>query len=115
MGIFTEPMLKRVEMLRSWRSWVDRIAALVKELVPNVEVYVIGSAVRGDQVAVSDVDVLVVSQFIPERPLERARIKALVEERLGLPYYHPFEIHLLKPEEARHYLRRSLESALKVL
>ena len=29
----------------------------------------------------------------------------MIEGRLGLPYYHPFEMHVLTPEEP--YLRRA--------
>ena len=37
----------------------------------------------------------------------------MIEGRLGLPYYHPFEMHVLTPEEAEPYLRRA-RRAVKV-
>ncbi len=106
--------LRRVRMLKEWRTWVRRIADVVKELIPNAEVYVIGSVVRGDYVGGSDVDVVVVSSSIPEDIAKRARIKVLIEERLKLPYYHPFEIHVLKPEEVSTYLRRACGYVVKL-
>ena len=100
-------LLRRVEMLRSWRVWTLRIAKIAKELLPGSRVLMVGSVARGDYVGGSDVDVLVISPNAPEKPLEKARVKALIEDRLNLPYYHPFEIHVLRPEEAKTYIERA--------
>lgn len=115
MSKFTETAMRRAEMVREWRFWVRKIAEAVKELLSDVEVYVVGSVVRGDYVACSDVDVLIVSPNVPERAIGRAGVKVLLEEKLNLPYYHPFEIHLLKPEEADVYLRRAGRDVLKIM
>jgi len=112
--VFMDIALRRAEMLRDWRAWTQRIAAAVRELLPDAEVYVIGSVVRGDQVGGSDVDILVVSQSIPRRAIEKAKIKALIEEKLGLPPHHPFEIHLLTPQEAQPYMKRAGEYIEKI-
>ena len=106
--------LRRAEMLSDWRTWVQRIAAAARELLPDAEVYVVGSVVRGDQVGGSDVDVLVVSQSVPRKAVEKAKIKALIEEKLELPPYHPFEIHLLTPQDAQLYMRRAGEHVEKI-
>ncbi|MGC9072388.1 MAG: hypothetical protein ACP5HK_06855 [Acidilobus sp.] len=37
----------------------------------------------------------------------RSAVRARIEEEAGLPYYHPFDIHILRPEEAAAYLRRA--------
>ncbi len=113
--MFIDTSLRRAEMLREWRSWVRRIAMAAEKLLPGpVEVYVIGSTARGDYVAGSDVDVLIVSPGIPDKHAERARIKVLIEEELGLPYYHPFEIHLARPEEAAFYLGKAGGAVIKI-
>jgi len=101
-------------MLREWRAWARRIAGAARELLPDAEVYVTGSVVRGDYVAGSDVDILIVSPSVPDEARERARVKVMIEERLDLPYYHPFEMHLVKPEEAEAYLRRAGRDVVKV-
>ena len=44
-------------------------------------------------------DVLIISQEVPVKAIEKAKIKAAIEERLNLPPYHPFEIHLLTPKK----------------
>ena len=107
--------MRRAEMLKEWEKWVREIADAAKELIPEAEVYIIGSVARGDYVAGSDVDILVISRKIPEKLSERGRVKALIEERLNLPYYHPFEIHLVRLEEAEPYLKRTGKYAIKVV
>jgi len=82
--------------------------------LPGAEVYVVSSVVRGDQMSGSDVDILVVSQSVPRRAIEKAKVKALIEEKLGLPLYHPFEIHLLTPQEAQPYMKRAGEYIEKI-
>ena len=114
MSYYTDTLLRRAEILKNWRSWMERIAKAIKELLPDAEVYVIGSVARGDYIAASDVDVLIVSAHTPEDLRSRSRIKAMIEEELGLPYYHPFELHLLKPDEAQQYLRRAKEGIVRI-
>ncbi len=115
MTVFMEAALHRVKMLQEWRTWVQRIARAAKELLPDAQVYVIGSTIRGDHVGGSDVDILIISEEIPGKAIERAEIKAIIEEKLNLPSYHPFEIHLLTPQEAEPYLRRAKQYILKIV
>ena len=113
--MFMEIGLERAKMLREWKTWVQRIARIAQELLPDVQVYVIGSVVRGDQVGGSDVDILIISQNVPRKAIERAEIKALIEEKLELPPYHPFEIHLLTPQEAQLYLKKAGDHVQKIV
>jgi predicted nucleotidyltransferase len=98
---------KRAALVKEWKSRVPIIARELYEILPDAKVYVFGSAVRGDITAGSDVDILVVSDRLPEGALARARLKVRAEERAGLPEYHPFEIHLVRPSEARPFMRRA--------
>ena len=109
-----DSMAERARMIKEWRMWVSKIAEAVKELLPDAEVYVVGSVVRGDFIAASDVDVVVVSKSAPRKPIEIARLKATVEEKLNLPYYHPFEIHVLSLEEAKYFLEKSKGCVLRI-
>lgn len=97
----------RAKMVRDWRMWVGRIAEAARRALPDAEVYVIGSVVRGDWVGGSDVDVLLVSGSLPDGMLERAEIKIEVEDRAKLPAIHPFEIHLASHGEAEVYFRKA--------
>lgn len=50
----------------------------------------------------SDIDVAVVSQKVPEKPIERVRIKLKLKDGFDTS---PLEIHLLTPEEWETYKR----------
>ncbi|MEM4970737.1 MAG: nucleotidyltransferase domain-containing protein [Sulfolobales archaeon] len=114
MSIFMDTSARRAKLLSEWRLWVPRIAKVVKEVIPDAEIYVVGSVVRGDSVGGSDVDILVASEYTPEKNMEIARLKAAIEDKLSLPYYHPFEIHILKPGEARYFIERSRGYVLRI-
>jgi len=109
----SEVMVERARMLRDWTRYAEAIARAVRELLPDARVYVFGSVVSGKAIGSSDVDILVVARELPKSHLERARIKALVEEKCELPHYHPFEIHLVTREEAEPFLRRGKVVELK--
>ncbi len=111
---FMDTARKRADMIRNWREHVYGIVKAVKEVLPDAEVYVFGSAVTGDLVASSDIDILVVSEGIPESLFGRGWVKVEIERKAGLPYYHPFEFHLVRPKDLEEYLRRVGRNILRV-
>jgi len=111
---YMDLLRSRASMIRDWRAWVSRMAEATKRVLPDAEVYVVGSAVRGDWVGSSDVDILIVSESIPEGMLKRAEIKIEVEDLTKLPAVHPFEIHLVTPREAETYFRRAGKDTQRV-
>lgn len=60
-------------MVKEWRKWAEGICRTVKEILPEAEAYVIGSVARGDAVAASDVDLLIVLLEVPERAPGKSR------------------------------------------
>lgn len=107
---------KRSEMLRRWKEWVDKIVEASKVVLSSdlVGVYVFGSAVTGRLVACSDVDILIVVKNLPSSLLARSEIKEKIELKADLPYFHPFEIHLVSEEEAKIYFRHIGENFIKL-
>jgi len=82
-----------------------RYARLIKGAVglEDAEVIVFGSVVKGDYTMASDIDVLVVSDSIPQGLNERAKILCKVSDVLGC--LHPFELHLATKKEFEWYKR----------
>ncbi|MEM4187136.1 MAG: hypothetical protein QW801_07675 [Candidatus Caldarchaeum sp.] len=101
---FMDTLRARARLLKSWRETAPAIAKAARELLPDAEVYVFGSAV----------DILIVSEQLPARNIERAWIKVEIEEKAGLPPYHPFELHLTTLDEAEPYFRRARHSLTKL-
>ncbi len=104
-----DTLILRAKMLRKWRKWIPKVVETIKQLLPDAEIYIIGSIAREEAIAASDLDLLVISQKIPEKPLERAKLVATIEERAKLPLYHPVEFHLIKPKDKQAYLKRNPE------
>jgi len=111
---FMDTLRKRAEMVKSWRRWTERIAEAVEEVVPEAEVYVFGSVVRGEAIGGSDVDILIIVDELPRGVLERAKTRESIVEKAGLPYYHPFQIHLVTREEAESYFEKAGDWIIKI-
>jgi len=95
--------LRMQEMLGNWKEYGHKIAEAASQVLGECEVFAFGSVVEGKATGGSDVDIIVVSRHLPRDG--RSRLKALIEEGAGLPPFHPFEIHLVTPEEAEWYRR----------
>jgi len=103
-----------VEMLKDWREWAEKVAHAAEETLPQSEVYVLGSVVRGDYTGGSDIDLLIVSDMVPEGLLKRAEVKSSIEDLADLPQVHHIQIHLTRRCEAKNYIRRAGKHILKL-
>ena len=103
--VFLEAMLERRRLLREWRRLVEGVARVAREAYPGARVYLAGSVARGEWIASSDIDVVIVLDHEPSAG-EAARLISLVWERLSLPPLHPLEIHVVGPRSFEAYRRR---------
>jgi len=109
MESYLDILLQRAEMVRNWKAYITKIAENARRVLPDAQVYVFGSAVKGEATGGSDVDVLIVSKKTPDNNMARAEIRVRIEELSHLPSHHPFEIHLASESEAEWYFRRVKE------
>ncbi len=93
--------------LKEWRKAVKAIAAAVRDMGLEAEVYVIGGAAEGRLTVLSDIDILVCLEG------EDARRRGLAGEilwravdKFGLPWDYPVEIHVVGASECETYLKR---------
>ncbi len=87
-------MISRKEMHENREKYLTNIYNSVKILLKDSEVYLFGSILEGKSVVASDIDILVISE-VERSHRKRAEVIAEIEEKAGLPLYHPFEIHLI--------------------
>jgi len=97
----------RAKMLREWSSWINEVVNAIKEVLPDAEVYIIGSVACGEAIGSSDLDLLIVSENSPDKPKDRATLIARIEDQAQLPLYHPIEFHFIKPQDKYRYLAKS--------
>jgi predicted nucleotidyltransferase len=100
-------MLERASILRNWRKIASRVVDAVKEVCPEACVYIAGSVARGEWIAASDVDIIVVLPHSPSMR-EAAQIIEHVWRRLELPAAHPLEIHVVGPKDLERYVRKGV-------
>lgn len=92
----------------SVREIAEEVKAIVKEFDPHAEVYVFGSAVRGELTAASDIDILVVT----ERVDRKYEMMVSVYKRVNAPV----ELHVTTRETYRRWYARFIgrEELVKV-
>lgn len=102
-------------MIGEWQAYARKIARSARKILgSSTKVYVFGSVVRGEAVAASDVDILVVVDHPLSSVRERNQIIIAIEDAVGLPDVHPFEMHIVDEEESKIYFRHIGSSFLKV-
>ena len=99
-----EIVRKFKEMRREYLKYAKMIKEVAEQHFSNlVAVYVLGSVVKGEEHAMSDVDVAVVLEK-PAREEERVAFYRKVREKIGK--LHPFEIHVLSIDEWENWYRK---------
>jgi predicted nucleotidyltransferase len=93
----------RLRELLKWREYIKILIEAVKEVFgKDVEVYIFGSAAENRLTVDSDIDVAIVVKEVPKSGIERAELldklwRAM--EARGVPWWYPFEIHIMTKEE----------------
>ena len=82
-----------------------------KLLGKNTKVFLFGSYLKGTFKLTSDVDILIVSNKVPEDPYEMTKIK--VEIIKDFKPGHPFEIHLTNYKNFNNWYKRFIKKDLK--
>lgn len=79
-------------------SLVQHVKSLVHEIDPQAKVYVFGSVVRGEATALSDVDVLVVTEMIERKYDMMVKVYKAFKE--------PLELHVVTGQMLDKWYRR---------
>jgi len=93
----------RLRELLKWREYIKILIEAVKEVFDkDAEVYIFGSAAENRLTVDSDIDVAIVVKEVPRSGIERAELldklwRAM--EARGVPWWYPFEIHIMTKEE----------------
>ncbi len=98
----------RLLLILKWREVVEEIVRIIKEVLPEAEIYLVGSVARGEYDAFSDVDILVVFSDELKRE-DRIRIRAKVweeAEKRKIPWGFPWDLHFVKKGEENKYPER---------
>jgi|Deesub1362A_J573_1020465.scaffolds.fasta_scaffold00294_11 hypothetical protein len=87
----------------NYLEYAELIKKIATDLLRDVEVYVFGSIVEKKHTPASDIDIIIVSQNMPEKQSDRARIRGKILKSIDV--FAPFEIHLVNYKEFEWYKR----------
>ncbi|MBD3190900.1 MAG: nucleotidyltransferase domain-containing protein [Candidatus Heimdallarchaeota archaeon] len=95
---------ERFKELKAYKKHLPPLKKACLELLPDAKLFLFGSVLRDELVALSDIDLLITTKRTFETQLERAEIISTIEEKAHLSLIHPFDIHLLSQEEFKTFL-----------
>ena len=88
------------KILKNWKEIAEALTNSAKKILGDVEVAPFGSIIEGKGTAMSDLDILIITKDLPKNAFDRAQIQCKIEEAVGLPPFHPIQIHLTTSVEA---------------
>ncbi len=97
-------MIRTNDMIKNYKNYLKKIVSSIKSILNNSQIFLFGSVLKGDLVAGSDIDILIIAD-VPKKHLKRADLIAKIEENAGLPLSNPFEFHLLTQEELNTWIK----------
>ncbi|MEM2902151.1 MAG: nucleotidyltransferase domain-containing protein [Candidatus Bathyarchaeia archaeon] len=75
-----------------------RVKAIVQDIDPCAQIYLFGSAVRGETTALSDIDILIVTEMVERRYDMMVKVYKALEE--------PLELHVANKAMLNRWYRR---------
>lgn len=95
--IIKEIWNEKKRYFEDYKRYAEIIKDKAKELLGDAKVIVFGSVVRDDYTPASDIDILIISDNLPDDQEKRAELRTQIKSSVGRP--NPFQIHLITPEE----------------
>ncbi|RLI68902.1 MAG: nucleotidyltransferase [Candidatus Gerdarchaeota archaeon] len=94
----------RYLLLKKYRKYLEPIKRAYLELLPDARLFLFGSALSGDLVAASDIDILILTNKEFKNHMEHAVVVIGIEDRIGLPFVHPFEFHIMTRTKYQRFI-----------
>jgi len=98
--------LRVLEYLRNYREVAEKVRDVIRSIDPEAKVYVFGSVVEGRYTALSDIDILVITNNINKKYEIMAKVYSSIEA--------PIELHITTEELFKRWYRRFIDEDLLV-
>lgn len=95
--ILKENFEEKKKYFENYRFYCKRIKKEAEYLLGSVKVLVFGSLIKGEFTPRSEIDILIISEDLPEAQEERNRIRTRIKS--SVDPFSPFQIHLITPKE----------------
>jgi predicted nucleotidyltransferase len=109
--ILIERQKRKERYFKNWRFYLKKIKREAKKILgKKTKVFLFGSFVKGDFGPQSDIDVLIVSENLPENFNEITKIRTKIKSKVGV--FSPFQLHLATPEEFEGWYKNFIKKNL---
>ena len=101
-------MVERLQKLLKWREYIPALREAISQVLPDAEIYIIGGAAENRLTALSDIDVLIITDKPPENPMKKAEITSKIREKLeekGINHSYLYQFHIKDKKQAQQLLK----------
>lgn len=110
--ILIETQKRKRKYFKKWKSYCKEIKKIAKKLLKEPKVLVFGSIVKNKWGPASDIDVLIISDSLPEDFEKRAEIRTKIKSQIDP--FSPFQIHLVTFEEFEKWYKNFLKEKVEI-
>jgi len=105
--ILKEVWEERKVYFENYQFYGKKIKKEAEKILGSVRVLIFGSIVRGDWTPQSDIDVLIISENLPENQEERSKIRTKIKSTIDP--FSPFQIHLATKKEYQNWYQKFIK------
>ncbi len=110
--ILKEVWEEKKEYFQNYRFYSQKIKKEAKQLLGGaVRVLVFGSVVEGKFTPQSDIDILIISDNLPQNLEERNQIRTRIKS--AIDPFSPFQIHLVSQKEYQEWYQRFIKENIE--
>ncbi|RKY32447.1 MAG: DNA polymerase subunit beta [Candidatus Omnitrophota bacterium] len=106
--ILLETFERKRKYFENYKYYCNKIKEIGKKILKDVKVLVFGSIVKNKHTPDSDIDVLIISDNLPENWEEREKIRTEIKSKIDP--FSPFQIHLSTREEFENWYKNFIKS-----
>jgi predicted nucleotidyltransferase len=106
--LLIERQKRKERYFKNWGFYLKKIKREAKRILgKKTKIFLFGSFLKGNFGPESDIDVLIVSENLPEDFDEIAKIRTKIKSKVGV--FLPFQLHFAKPEEFESWYKKFIK------
>jgi len=105
--ILKKTQKRKRDYFENYNFFCQEIRRKAEELLGKIRVIIFGSLVKKKSGPRSDIDILIISENLPEDWEERRKIRREIKFQIGL--FSPFQIHLATPIEFERWYKKFIK------
>ena len=106
-GILKKTQQRNRKYFDNYLKYGEEIKEKAQELLGSVRVLMFGSVVKGEARPTSDIDVLIISEALPQEASQKAKIRTKIKSEIDP--FSPFQLHLVTPEEFNGWYKNFID------